>query len=707
MTIDWARVVFYGNNYRENLHVLTGNYINVRDPETGIRIAPAIITDIKTKSELDNIATNNPAIAIMKYDIVNGEAKVVLNDGTVTPDYALNKLLGNVIPAFRIDSNDDADSLANFLRGRNQKDVYAVSTKPLVVKRAYDNWKYIRGVVDYSARTSFDAEAIRYEALANGARVLILPESTSKAVITQLQDSYSAVWLQASAGKTASVAATNKGPYGIITPDRVVLEQCYNQFYKENTMVRRPNVIGHRGNPSTDQENTIAGANAAYNFGANMVENDFYQVADGVLMVMHDGTIDRTTNGTGAIMEKTSTELKNYVVDSMAGIPSQPIPSLEDYFKLVKGDKSKKLVVEIKHPNTDFAATFANLIKKYDIVDQIVVISFSADSLMAIRGYLSGIGIGYLGGDAALNEGDPAHTTEWILEIIQNFNCTYNPSYGGLGYNCIRELTYRGVNFWPWTFRHQGDFDRLMIEGVGGLTTDYCQWASDYVENLTINANGRVIATTYGGRTTDVSNAVEFVVVEDTLGISYSNGVVNVPRPATGGKASYFFRYRSTNPSGTVYHTVTEVKTVEVAPTVTSMFELKAGSSLKMENGIVSKITPDHTVASVKAQFKYPVTITSASGTVLSDSAHVPTGAIIYLTSDKSKKATALMKGDVNGDGDVNSTDYARIKNFLVDQFNISGIYYKASDIDGDGAISSTDYIRLKSYFLGAYNIYK
>ncbi|MBQ3214605.1 MAG: hypothetical protein IJB11_00650, partial [Oscillospiraceae bacterium] len=91
----------------------------------------------------------------------------------------------------------------------------------------------------------------------------------------------------------------------------------------------------------------------------------------------------------------------------------------------------------------------------------------------------------------------------------------------------------------------------------------YSQWSKNYVENLSVNSNGKVIAKTYGGSTLDVTNSAEFVIIEDNLGISWSNGKVIVPEKLGGGSASYFFRYRSTTPTGTPYYTVSEVVTVQ------------------------------------------------------------------------------------------------------------------------------------------------
>ncbi len=533
--------------------------------------------------------------------------------------------------------------------------------------------------------------------------MLILGENTSKKVVTDLQDRYAAVWLIASSGKTASVNATNKGPYGIITPNRALTEQCYKTYYKDNTLVRRVNVIGHRGNPSVAQENTVAGAKTAYANGATMVENDIFLVKDGVLMVMHDDTIDRTTNGSGVISNFTSTQLKQYVVDYKAGIPTQPIPSLEDYFKEVKGKSDQKLVIEIKHTDLTFAQTLANLIKKHDIMDQIVIISFQTDCLTAIRRILPGVPVGYLN-TLTYDEADPMVTTMNTLEHIQTYNSVTNPSYYGWGTEVIKAMTYRGVNLWPWTINDQQQFENLMFYGVGGVTTDYSQYSKSFIEELSVNGSGRVIATTYGGSASDVTSSAEFVVVEDTLGISWSNGVLNVPKKQEGGKASYFFRYKATSPLGRTYYMVSEVKTVDVAPSYS--FELINNSKLSLKSDMLLNVTTSHTVSDINAQFKYPIGVLDANGNQLADNKTVATGYKVYLKADPSKTALIVIKGDVDGNGVIDSTDYMRIKSVFLGNITLSHIYNVAADCDGNGVVDSTDYMRMKAHFLGTYNLF-
>ncbi len=707
MTIDYVKLSFQYNHTKESIYVLPGNYADVRDPETGINIAPAIVTEVETMEEFTNLAKDSPAVAIMTYELVNGVGTIVFQDGTVTPEKALDKTSGTIIPAFRVKSEDAAASVATFLMNNDQRDAFVVADQPSYLNKANSTWKHVKGVMDYRGVSYWATpEALRAEATANGATILMLTsEYATKERVRYFQDMYSCVWIIVGEGKTASVEAINKGPYGIVTPDRTVTESCYEDYYAQNTLVRRTNVIGHRGTPTMAQENSLSGLKISYQNGANMVECDIYKATDNVLVIMHDSTIDRTTNGSGYISQMSSTQLKQYVIDQYSSYATEPIPTLEDFFAYISGDVSKKLVVEVKTGDTAYASILRGLIEKYNVWEQIVVISFGSGSLAAIREQLPGIPISLLSSAVALDENDPIVSASNIVDWVQNFGSVYSPGYGGLGGNIIRECAYRGITLWPWTVDSRAVFDNLFLNTVGGITTNYSQWAATLIESLDVNSNGRVIATQYNGTTLDVTSSAEIVVVEDTLGISYSNGKVTVPENK-GGFASYFFRYKSTTGTGIEYYTVTEIQTVEVAGGEIESLELVSGSTLSLDSGNLMGISPDHTVASVKAQFKYAVTISHVNGAVLADSEVVPTGAIVALTSDSTKCATAIMLGDVNGDGTLDSTDYLRIKSYFLKTSDLTGVYYIAADCDKDGTITSTDYLRLKGHFLKQYDLF-
>jgi glycerophosphoryl diester phosphodiesterase len=92
-----------------------------------------------------------------------------------------------------------------------------------------------------------------------------------------------------------------------------------------------PKVIGHRGAAGHAPENTIASLRKAAELGAGWVEFDVKLSRDGVPVLFHDDTLDRTTDGTGAVADKTFSELKTLDAGSWYGraFAGEPVPSLE------------------------------------------------------------------------------------------------------------------------------------------------------------------------------------------------------------------------------------------------------------------------------------------------------------------------------------------------------------------------------------------
>lgn len=78
-------------------------------------------------------------------------------------------------------------------------------------------------------------------------------------------------------------------------------------------------VAAHRGNAARFPENTMASFRSAAELHPDMVETDVHMTRDGELILMHDHTVDRTTNGTGLIREQTLAELKRLDAGSWKG----------------------------------------------------------------------------------------------------------------------------------------------------------------------------------------------------------------------------------------------------------------------------------------------------------------------------------------------------------------------------------------------------
>ncbi len=136
-------------------------------------------------------------------------------------------------------------------------------------------------------------------------------------------------------------------------------------------------VMGHRGAKSEAPENTLKGIQLALNAGVKAIEIDVHRTRCGRLAVIHDHTLDRTTNGHGQVKDFTMEELKQ--LDAGDG---ERIPELIEVLELFK-DTSIVLMIEIKADHCEQLVIQA--IKHFNLVDQVYVIAFNHRFLLTIK----------------------------------------------------------------------------------------------------------------------------------------------------------------------------------------------------------------------------------------------------------------------------------------------------------------------------------
>ena len=111
----------------------------------------------------------------------------------------------------------------------------------------------------------------------------------------------------------------------------------------------RPFIIAHRGLAHTAPENTLASVRAALELPVDGIEIDVYLSADGVPVVMHDPTVDRTTDGHGPVCSLTLAqlnELRAHIGWQERSLPPEPVPTLREVLQATRG--RRLLCVEVK-----------------------------------------------------------------------------------------------------------------------------------------------------------------------------------------------------------------------------------------------------------------------------------------------------------------------------------------------------------------------
>jgi len=163
--------------------------------------------------------------------------------------------------------------------------------------------------------------------------------------------------------------------------------------------ISNPTIFAHRGASAYAPENTLSAFVLAVKQGADAVELDAKLSLDGKVVVIHDQTIDRTTDGTGKVCDYTMSELKKFDAggfydDTFRG---EGIPTLSEVFDAV--GENIFINVEITNytsPYDNLPAQIAKLIRKHKIENNILCSSFNPIALIRIKKELPEIPIGLL-----------------------------------------------------------------------------------------------------------------------------------------------------------------------------------------------------------------------------------------------------------------------------------------------------------------------
>ncbi|HET8958749.1 MAG TPA: glycerophosphodiester phosphodiesterase family protein [Microcella sp.] len=148
-----------------------------------------------------------------------------------------------------------------------------------------------------------------------------------------------------------------------------------------------PLTAAHRGDPVAAPENTVPAIRAAINGGADIVEFDLQLTRDGHAVVMHDDTVDRTTDGEGRVSRHTLDEIRALDAGSWFGDAwrGTRVPTAEEALSPFR-DVDTTALVEFKGTwSDDDIAPVLELIDRFGIADRTVVASFEARTMLALK----------------------------------------------------------------------------------------------------------------------------------------------------------------------------------------------------------------------------------------------------------------------------------------------------------------------------------
>ena len=237
-------------------------------------------------------------------------------------------------------------------------------------------------------------------------------------------------------------------------------------------------ICAHSGFSSQYPENTMTAFRKALEAGADGIEFDARLTADGQIVIMHDPTVDRTTNGKGKVRNLSFAEIRKLDAGLKKGMvfENERVPMLEE----VLAEFGGKLLLNIELCNYDegdervLANETVELIEKYDLIDSVIVSSFRFNNLVYVKDMNPGISCGLL----AL-QGIKGFLARNLLNHSVSVDAVH-PYYTDVSEKLIRREQQCGRKVRAYTVNDPKDIRHMYDMGADAIFTDDPLSAKEY-----------------------------------------------------------------------------------------------------------------------------------------------------------------------------------------------------------------------------------
>jgi glycerophosphoryl diester phosphodiesterase len=218
--------------------------------------------------------------------------------------------------------------------------------------------------------------------------------------------------------------------------------------------------IGHRGAKGYEPENTLISFQKAIDIGVDGIELDVHLSSDGAIMVIHDETIDRTTNEKGVVNKLSLQELKTFQIEK-----ENTIPTLIEVFDLV----NKRCFINIELKGKGTSKPIINLIEHYIEeknweYSHLIISSFDWTALQEVRKWNPKIPVGVL-----------THTDLDLAIAFAKFIKaeTIHPYFHLLNTENTQKMQNEGFKVFAWTVNEIEDIQKIKSFHVNGIISDF------------------------------------------------------------------------------------------------------------------------------------------------------------------------------------------------------------------------------------------
>ncbi|WP_052124359.1 glycerophosphodiester phosphodiesterase [Planococcus sp. PAMC 21323] len=239
--------------------------------------------------------------------------------------------------------------------------------------------------------------------------------------------------------------------------------------------------IAHRGASGHAPEHTMPAYRLGKEMNGDFIEIDLQMTKDGVLIVMHDEKIDRTTNGSGYVKDLTLAEIKKldagswfnraYPEKAQSLYEGLQVLTLEEVIETF--GQGSHYYIETKAPEIypGMEKELVRLLKKHKLTNQnakVVIQSFSQDSLLKMNKLAPEIPLVQL-----ISYSKPAVITHDELDKIKDYAIGVGINYRKIDRNFVEQVQSHGLLIHLYTVNKRADMERLIEWGVNGMFTNY------------------------------------------------------------------------------------------------------------------------------------------------------------------------------------------------------------------------------------------
>ncbi|WP_158738756.1 glycerophosphodiester phosphodiesterase family protein [Alteribacillus sp. YIM 98480] len=451
------------------------NVLQVNEPETAIEAGPTLIDSADNS---DTLPSNVPSYLLKIGKNEDGEMEVLnRNMGLRT---ALEKIKGEMLPVIEINENQLIEPVHEVLEDAEKSDVLIVSESSETVKEMRKQNEEYQGAVRFEG-TSLNENEL--EKIVNDVRrstgfvAMIEHQALSKEKIQHLRDRHVTVWSYGVHTEHEVHQMIQLGVAGIETTNSSKAADVLAEYDNPDSLSQQPVMIAHRGMMTLAPENTMPAFEKAVDRGVEVIEADVQTSKDGVPVIIHDYTVDGTTNGTGKVEDLTLNELKSLrASNGWDEYPDVEIPTLKELLEYAQ-DEDVVINLELKSEGNE--EKVLELVESFDMLPDVYFSSFNHKAVNKIKKLNPAAGTANIWHERGPGDHNPFVYAEKIASESVQSGMFVQSKAETMTPELVSYAKHRGIPLIHGGLNTKWDVLKAVEKGATAILNDYPHWMDD------------------------------------------------------------------------------------------------------------------------------------------------------------------------------------------------------------------------------------